>query len=462
MKNIFKNDWFIFSATYLLIRVFSYFFSPATPLYSGHILNTLVSTAIWLLVIYQFLRKKNTVWLIIAGEFILGGSGGFLAVSNISLRLLLLLTATFFYFFNKYREKLDRKIIKQYFKNYTPLFLLGIYMVFSGVLGWLLKNKTNLVISDFIPYLFLFYFFPLSELVKDKNFIEKLFKMLTVAIFGNLLFILSTLFIFSSGTFILQNVYYHWFRDVALGKITDTGNNFYRIVLNEHLLVVPLLLYFLRQEIKEKQNKIIRLIILSLILILSINLTRIYFVALFIGLLVLFDKNKIKKWFFTSLITGLVLFFGFTALHLLTSQGKNLGWEFFGLRLQSITSPQIEDSSLSRMLILPEAWKQIKERPLLGQGLGDEITVYSPILKREITTGQYDWGWLEIWAENGTFGLIVWLGFLLWIFKKIQYNDFKSPFLAFLIINITSPALFHVFGIILLIIISAKNYHYEN
>jgi O-antigen ligase len=277
--------------------------------------------------------------------------------------------------------------------------------------------------------------------------------MLQVAIISNLFFVLFTFIIFSGNWVYLQGDYYHWFRDVALGKITDMGNNFYRVVLNEHLLLIPILLSGIYQTIKTSSKKITWFFVLPLLVILSLNLTRIYFLAMIIGLLFLFTKNNWKKWIIYSVAACLTIFISFTILHLSASRGQSLGWEFFGIRIQSITQPTIEDSSLSRMLILPQAIAKINNRPLLGNGIGDEITVYSPILKQQITTSQFDWGWLEIIAEMGILGLLAWLYFIVKIFLRKPPQHLTAGLISLLIINLTSPALFHVFGIIFLILL---------
>jgi O-antigen ligase len=151
----------------------------------------------------------------------------------------------------------------------------------------------------------------------------------------------------------------------------------------------------------------------------------------------------------------------FVTTHTLASRGHSLGLEIFGLRLQSIASPQIEDSSLSRLLLLPKILEKIKTKPIIGQGLGDTVTVYSPVFDTTITTSHFDWGYLEIWAEMGLYGLLSWAVFITYLFylflkNKNDKNISVAILLSFLVINITGPALFHVFGILLLIFLYNK------
>jgi len=282
---------------------------------------------------------------------------------------------------------------------------------------------------------------------------------LVATIIGNTLFILFTQFAFSSGIFILQDHYYHWYRDVALGKITAVNFNFYRLVLNEHLLLIPISLYFIADIIKNKANKLNIFLLTCTLFILANNLTRIYLLAIFVGTLILFSIKNWKKWLKVSVLSAFSFVLIFTTTHTIVSRGQSFGLEIFGLRIQSIASPQIEESSLSRLLLLPKIWQKITSHPIIGNGLGDSVTVFSPVFNSEITTPHFDWGYLEIWAETGLLGMMIWIVFILYLLytiikNKQGYNKqiLLAMLISLLIINLTSPALFHVFGIILSII----------
>jgi O-antigen ligase len=155
-------------------------------------------------------------------------------------------------------------------------------------------------------------------------------------------------------------------------------------------------------------------------------------------------------------ICSLTLLAGsFVTMHTLASRGKSLGLELFGLRLQSIASPAIEDSSLSRLLLLPNILEKIKQHPITGDGLGDQVTVYSPVIKQTITTPQFDWGYFELVAEFGAITLIGWAAFIgmlirnFWLIRSTpNARSLFASFITLSVINITSPAFFHVLGIL--------------
>ena len=194
-------------------------------------------------------------------------------------------------------------------------------------------------------------------------------------------------------------------------------------------------------------------------MILILNFSRAYFLALAIGLLVLKLRHTWKKWMIISaaiittlLITHITIFF-------ISSRGQSLGLEQFGIRLTSIAAPQIEESSATRMLILPVALQMIKTHPLLGSGLGASVTFLNTFTNQTVTTKQFDWGYLEMGVEMGLVGLFVYLLMIVILEYRLYNNNqqidweigFLSAIISLLVINITSPALFHVFGVMMIV-----------
>ncbi len=450
MTQLSKKQIYLYLAIYFGVRIFSYFFSPSTPLYFANPVNWFFSTAILLVVVYFLLKKDIHGWLLIASGLILGGAGNFLEIKGISLRTLLLVSSMLIFFYQIIKEGQYR----EFFKNkpaFYLLFFIFLAVTISAIRGYYLGNAPRLIFADTIPYFFFLYYFPLKQLLLSEKFHKASFNMLVAAIIGNFIFTYFTLAGFSSGVFVLQDSYYHWFRDVASGKITNYGTGFFRIVLNEQLLIVPLFLWIFAKRISEHREYIMKVAGAMLLAILTINITRIYLVALAVGILFLFSFKNWKRWL--AYTAGALIFFvmAFSLTHLAATKGKSLGWEYLGLRLQSIALPQTEDSSLSRLLLLPKIVEKIKLHPLLGNGLGDTVTVHSPVFDVNITTPHFDWGYLEIWAEMGLLGLLAW-GLLIGnlIFKIKQNRGLLASVVALLVINITSPALFHVLGVVLI------------
>ncbi|MDO8626339.1 MAG: O-antigen ligase family protein [Candidatus Magasanikbacteria bacterium] len=448
--------------SYFALRLFSFSFNPETPLWPASPVNGLVTLLIIILAVYWLCYNEKAAIVLIAGEFILGGAGGFLALAGLSLRTwFLILTVSIFLG----KKLLPANLKKTFFQAWpVSLALCGLLLagLFGAIRGYFNWHAAGLVASDFLPYLFLLYFFPLQEWWRDEKFKLFVLDACFAAALANALFVLATFALYSANLFILQDVYYHWWRDVALGKITTLPFNYFRLVLNEHLLLVPLILYYVNNLIKKSKDTRYKLAVPALLIVLATNLTRIYILALGVGLIFLFSRQFIKRWLFGSIGTIMLLVLIFTTLHLGASRGRSLGFELFGLRLQSVVTPQIEDSALSRVLLLPKILNKIKIHPLIGTGLGDTVTVYSPIFKEDITTPHFDWGYLEIWAELGLLGLAAWGFYLLVLLQKIRALDelklWWAILSALLVVNLTSPALFHVLGIVLLTSLSAWLY----
>lgn len=458
MENNKKQFWLLI-AGYALLRVFSFVFGPSTPLHSASLVNSIVTLVIVIITGYLLLRRDVRGWYLVLLELVLGGAGGFLAFSGISLRTWLLIISLTIFFLQLIKNQQLIALLKREKSFCLVAGLLYAAVALGALTGILYGHDRRAVISDALPYLFLLYYFPAKQFLADAKQRAFAFSALTTAIIGNAIFIVLTFTGFSSNVLILQDAYYHWYRDVALGKITELPFNFYRLVLNEHLLLIPALIYYLAKIIKQESGRLAIYLALLLLGILSINLTRIYILGLAIGLLVLFQKIRWKRWLITSALTGVFLISIFTSTHLMASRGQSLGWEIFGIRLQSIVSPRLEDSSLSRLLLLPKILEKIYAYPLFGTGLGDTLNVFSPIFKKEITTSHFDWGYLEIMAELGVFGALAWLIFIGFMARaKARRADFKETraiLASFAIINITSPAFFHVLGFLLFALILA-------
>lgn len=455
----------LFLLAYLGLRVFSYFFEPATVLHGANWLNSIVAIAYALTTMYFLIKKPTVGWSLVFLELILDGSGGFFSIGAIALRTWLLLAAIIFFF----GQKIISKTFILWFKKEKTIIaimaFLAILVTIGIVHGLITHNSVALIYAEAIPYCFLFYYFPLKEQLANPRFRELGSDELAAAIIGNALFALTTLVLFSSNTTVLQSTFYHWFRDVAGGKITPLPFNFYRIVLNEQLLLIPVLLILfnplIRQQTSVLQKRWLWLLIICCLAIYAVNLTRIDLIALAIGYLFLFSRANWKRWLSVAGISLVSFALVFTGIHLAASRGHSLGWEIFGLRLQSIVSPTIEDSSLSRLLTLPKALAVIKAYPILGAGLGTTISVYSPVLKTTITTSDFDWGYLQMIGELGLIGFIAWLIVLLRLGVNAWHGRLwrgtTAVFIALLISNVTSPALFNVFGCLLLAFLLASS-----
>ncbi|OIO19582.1 MAG: hypothetical protein AUJ23_01965 [Candidatus Magasanikbacteria bacterium CG1_02_32_51] len=322
------------------------------------------------------------------------------------------------------------------------------------------------IIKDLIPYTYFILFLPAYHLFNKQKLQEYFIRLIGVYVIGSALFSLFTFVLFVSRISLIQGAYYKWYRDIVNGKITFITDFFYRIVTPEHLLI-PLIMIIIVALLmrQEKHNHWWRLMFVLLAITLILNFSRAYFLGFFVGMAFLIYKHNIKKWLFVSIWSIAILSITFTSINFIASQGRSFGLEIAGVRIGSLIKPMSETSSYTRTMLLEPIFKQIKEAPLLGHGIGSSITYYNSLSHDYTTTTQYDWGYFEMLAELGVIGTLVYLFIIailiIEIIKKIRlvnnYHDIYvgllGSIIALLVINITTPVLFHVIGILFITLV---------
>ncbi len=440
---------------FLLIRIFSFY------TYQFPVINS--GIGVLLVFIFIFLCKKNIqlAWIVLIGEILLDGSGHFFEIQGLILRTWFLGIFGIFWFAHTIKEKQLRKLFSPF--QIRLLCIVAVVFLFATINGFLQKHAPMLVIQDMLLYGFVALIFPAMEFFqyRDKNY----FRMIQGFMYGSAIFSILTFFLYSSGIAYLPDTYYHWFRNVVGGKITDLGNDFFRIVTSEHLILVPLFLLFTSFLIHDPKNKKWWTLLCFTSIPLALNFTRMYFVAIVVGILILSIKNSFKKWFVVSSMTCLSILVFFCAFSFLGSKGNTMGLEQLGLKFAGTKAPSTETSGAIRLAILPEALKTIQKHPWIGSGLGTTVTYIDPTTKQSVTRTQFDWGYLEVIAELGIVGTLIFLFFLAYIlFAVAQIGYFKKNHedrnliplsrgllagaVSLFIINITTPALFQGFGIL--------------
>ncbi len=455
-KIFFHPHTAILLIAFFAVRAMSYAMAP-------HIIlqNILAAALVFTLIILYF-KKPTYAWYLVLAEIFLGGSGHFVEFYGLSIRTLFLVVYVCLYTGHQIltRHKRAELLIPR-----TLYLLLGTFILsvlWAALSGMLHHNATKLIIQDVIPFAFFALLLPAHQLVKDKSSYPFLIRLALVFIFGSALFSLLTLILFSTGTTLLQGSYYHWFRDIVGGKLTNMGNGFWRIVAPEHLLVLPITLVVSSLLMRQKRNTLLYAALLACLFILTINFSRGYFLALFVALIPLLYKHTFKQWFTTSAITCASILLIFCTTSFMASAGTTFGLELFGLRIQSFTSPRIEESTYTRSALLTPIVQKFKSHPIVGSGFGSTVTFINPVTQKEITTPQFDWGYFEIITEFGLIGALVYFFLvafiiyltILYIKTTTLHPDFLVGILgglvSLLITNITAPALAHVFGILYL------------
>jgi O-antigen ligase len=449
-----KKQIALYASIYALARILSF----AT--YKNDITNQIIAGIILSVFIYFCVKNIKIGWVVLVGELVLDGAGHFFELNYLLLRTWFLGIFGIAWIIHKIREKNKLKIPE--WRIFIAQIIFLAYVFFAAINGFLNNHLTKNVLQDGILYFFILLLYPALDFTDyTKNIFVKFIKSW---VYGSVIFLLSTLTIYSSGFGHLPDRYYHWFRNIAAGKITDLTQNFFRVVLPDHLFVVPIILVATAFLMHNPKNKTLWILNICSVLILSLNFTRIYWLGLIVGLAILAIKQPIKKYLTISAIVLSLVPIIFVSTHFIASRGQSFGLAQLGLRLNGMTAPQTDISGAIRLLMLPDIFKTIKKHPIIGNGLGATVTYLDPITHENVTRTQFDWGYLEMLAELGVIGTIFFFSFFILVLYNIAKKAYahneayleKGLFasgVALSAVNITTPALLQGYGMLFLVII---------
>jgi O-antigen ligase len=133
-----------------------------------------------------------------------------------------------------------------------------------------------------------------------------------------------------------------------------------------------------------------------------------------------------------------------------------------------------EAAANSRWALLPELWQAGLRHPILGSGLGTEVTYKTsdPRLLADNPSGEYttyafEWGYHDLWVKFGLLGLAIYGWFIIQILKPFFVSlknrkgntviiiSLLAGVVAILATNVFSPYLNHPLGIGLLMLTAA-------
>jgi len=469
---IFKTRFLVYG--FLLFQFLS-LLGRTWPWLGGAIFWLLLS----LVAVLTFYRLEYGI-LFLLFEFLAGHEGHCFSGVGISLRLALFLVVMAIWLVRKisssdFKKLRFKKIISLPSTPISFAFLAFLLIVLFSLVHGCWQNNYFLARGDFVNYAYLFLIFPLSEVIAKAFFQKRGQQIIEAGVIGISFLTIIILFLFSSNLVSVHDQFYWWWRQTVFGKATLAGNNFFRIVSSVHLLILPLFLLFLSFLIQPqtRKKKFFFLAFLSS-LVLVINFSRAYFLGILFGLLFILAGVKFKKWLLFSLLVVFVLVFEFGLINFFINQNPNVG--YFQERMKSITTPEQELSAQTRLNILPSLVDKIKVNPFFGSGLGSTVSYLNPLTQKKDLTFHVDWGYLEIWLENGFLGLVLY-SFLLFLvlfqgrklFLRAPQNSFSQRFLlglssgliALMVATLTGPYLFHALGILYLVSVIVIYNYYE-
>jgi len=384
----------------------------------------------------------------------------------------------------------------KYFRYFSVLFVFIIIALINGGKN----NDFNNLFFDFNAWLYFALIFPIFESARRHD--KFLARVKEVFISSTLWVSLKTFALFYFFTHNVAGVIeplYKWVRTSGVGEITTMNSGFTRIFFQSHIFVLTgfFVFLFLLTDYFSKKNKnnLLKLEkqeiynLLIFILFISVNLIS-YSRSNWVGwILGLFVSVAVIVWFY-----GLKTFFkGFLLLAFSTVAGilfmtavakfpyPNANFAFNAADVLTERAGQVknEAGASSRWSLLPELWREIKEKPFLGSGFGATVTYKSSdprVLESSpdgtYTTYAFEWGWLDIWLKLGFFGVLSYL-VLLWVLIKDYFvclkkriddsKDFEALFNTGLIIGLISilslsffsPYMNHPLGIGFLLILAS-------
>ncbi len=471
--NILKNNYFRITFLGLIIMDSVFFFA-----HQFYVFGIIAFILIALSIIYLIARDIKWAVYLSFIELFVGSQGRLISVDmfgfSLSLRMLIFIIAFIAGLIYLYKKnKLD--FIKSKYIWFYVVYIL--VLVFGVLIALLNKTKPSNIFFDINNFLF-FLILPIYyQIIKDKKVFANLFYIFLSA---SLFFSLKTIIVFylfsQQFSFIDYTTLYKWLRDTRVGEITKMNEHFYRIFFQSQIyLMISFVIssVVLMTSKLQKKDKIFfyTLSILNLSAII-VSFSRSYWLGvviafIFLFFILVFQKQKIKIIFLNYIkLFGVIVLSILLIFILLKIPNTHIN---FADMLSGRVS-EGDSSSNSRMELLHPMLRDIKNSPIIGYGMGHEISYYSldPRNKNVFnptgltTTYSFEWGWLSFWLKMGIFGLIFYISLSLKIMRdsvrlirtnNVIFISLLLSFLAVLAVHIFSPYLDHPLGIGFVILI---------
>ena len=268
---------------------------------------------------------------------------------------------------------------------------------------------------------------------------------------------------------------YQWYRDLGLGEITYISGNYFRIFSQSQiwsLLAAAAGFIYLAADsgikMLKNRNYLLYLMIWFNLVIVIISLSRSFWLGGLTVWLLISLWLVVKKWqqaIRYVIISGVIMLSAMGAVRFINQVPWPAVPAASGNALASRFSSN-EAAGQSRWNLLKPLVNQINTARLVGYGLGADITYHSldPRVVAStaggigvVTVTAFEWGYLDMWLKFGLVGLLALLGFLLqgwgrnffkwWRAVDVKASWFIHPWLALLVVNITTPYLNHPLGL---------------
>jgi O-antigen ligase len=423
---------------------------------------------------FSFWRPEYGVYFLLA-ELFLGGKGYLLGFNGISLRIAIFCVILGIWAGKMIVKKQKPDFLKN--KLFKYYFALSVFVFAGIIIGYLRGNGFHNIVLDANAWVYFLVIFPVFETLKDGKRLKNVLQIFLAAIAAISLKTIGLFLIFARSGFDLAAaqaggaradslIYeiYKWVRNSGAGEITPF-EGFYRIFLQSQVFVMMgfFVLLWLLENFKLSGDRpptrgtvpaLHALLALSAAALL-ISFSRSFWVGLVAGGLVfLYFLVKQIKWREAvkfSARCGLAIIAGIFIVFAIAPGIFNAS----GGRISAGTE---EKAVSSRMNLLPELWRKIKENPFFGSGFGATVAYESndPRLVAsqlgKYKTYAFEWGYLDIWMKLGFFGFFAYLFLIYKIFREELKNGAPNyglfcGLLALCATNVFSPYLNHPLGI---------------
>ena len=417
-------------------------------------------------------------------ELVIGSKGHLLAAGGISVRILIFVAIMLVYLSLYLKTESRTKAVAIFKdKNYRPYWYLGIFIFIGLIMALINHNSFANIYSDINAWLFFILILPAAYV--GTTITHQEMENLQAAFTASLLWLavetLLILYIFSHNLVIVQDLYL-WLRQTGVAEITMMTGNWPRIFLQSQIYSGWALIFgagvvlAAKSWSTVKKNWSLWFLSVGSISVLILSMSRSFWVAFVLVFMALLVYLAIKKsWLKLGRLvafTGISLFMAvilMIAIIKFPYPTSNASFSTEALTDRASLDDN-EAAVASRWSLLPALVKKIASDPWFGSGYGTSVTYISKDPRVLVnnqsglyTTYSFEWGYLGLWLKLGLFGLIAYLYYLWFFFKKgfnlRENNNFwfwtgAVGILFLTLINIFTPYLDHPLGIGYLIVIS--------
>lgn len=330
---------------------------------------------------------------------------------------------------------------------------------FGAAMGVLRGNALSNVFLDLNGYLFFGLVFPITQALRTREQVERIIGVLLVAVLAVAIksTVLLVLFSQTLGYNATLAAVYKWVRDTGVGEITASVDGFPRIFFQSHIYMLYLFfvggIYLFFEKLTRTdgatgvQNVCMQLVrkpyvwyVACAVLFIFLSGSRSMWVALVAAGFILVSYTLVKRIISVQKLAAIVVvligiaLFDFAVAYSLINLPLGGGSVSSSAILTQRTSDDNATAAVaSRGALLKPLVEKMRERPVLGHGLGTTVTYQTedPRAKEAFpegyTTYAFEWGYLDLVVKFGLIGFIIFMLYPLVLVKRFVLQAVVDP-----------------------------------